>query len=393
MVAISPEVASRMIEHLRNNTTDMAESDLRVPIACFTDDAHARAEVALLRRLPLIAAHRAELAQPGSFITRELLGVPLLIVRQTDGTAAAFLNMCRHRGGKVESAASGSKRLFVCRYHGWSYERDGGTLRHVPFESGFEPIDKRCSGLVRVRTEERHGFVWVTLDGEAAAPVADFLGPRADAQLAAFGLDEAVVFLDKSFTMDLNWKLAMDGAIDILHPLFLHPEGVGKLFQTNAGVWEDYGRHGQLFTARRRLTELVKAGEKVEAAWKYFATNLLLYPNAMAIAAPDHIEFWTVWPDPQRAGRSTTNIRFLVPQAKLDEEMAARLNQSWEILGHAAQNEDWPMEESIQRNAEANPGGSYLYGRSEISCQHLHRRLQADLATMAHAAGTAHGRL
>jgi len=379
MVAISPEIAARMTQHLRNGTTDMAESDLRVPVAYFTDGAHARAEVALMRRLPLIAAQRAELAQPGSFITRDVLGTPLLIVRQGDGTAATFLNMCRHRGGKVESEPSGSKRLFVCRYHGWSYERDGGALRHVPFENGFEPIDKSCSGLMRVCTEERHGFIWVTLESDGAGPVADFLGAKADAQLAAFGLGEATVFLDKSFTMDLNWKLVMDGAIDIVHPLFLHPNGVGKLFQTNAGVWEDYGHHGQLFTARRRLAELVKAGENVEAAWKYFATNLLLYPNAMAIAAPDHIEFWTVWPDPQRAGRSTTNIRFLVPQAKLDEEMARRLNQSWEILSHAAQNEDWPMEESIQRNAAANPGGTYLYGRNEISCQHLHRRLQADL--------------
>ena len=99
----------------------------------------------------------------------------------------------------------------------------------------------------------------------------------------------------------------------------------------------------------------------------------------MVIAAPDHVEFWSVWPSTETASRSITNIRFLVRPEILTDEMAARLLQSWEILGAAAQNEDWPMEASIQANSQANPDGSYLYGRNEIPCQHLHRQLAKDL--------------
>ena len=380
MSAISEEVATRLVGHVRDDTTDMAASDLRVPIRNFVDEGHVAAERALFKRLPLIVALGSEVAEPGSFLTRDVLGTSVIITRQSDGTVATFLNMCRHRGGKVESKPSGAKRVFVCQYHGWAYDRDGGTLRNVPYEEFFEPIDHGCNGLVRVKTEERHGFIWVDFSNDPDRTVAEYLGPKVAEQLDAFELDGAQVFLDKTFELDVNWKLVVDGAIDILHPKFLHPNGVGKLFQTNAGAWEDYGRHGQLFTARKRLADLAKSGQPVDAAWKYFATNLVVYPNSMVIAAPDHVEFWSVWPSTETASRSITNIRFLVRPEILTDDMAARLLQSWEILGAAAQNEDWPMEASIQANSQANPDGTYLYGRNEIPCQHLHRQLAEDLA-------------
>ena len=37
------------------------------------------------------------------------------------------------------------------------------------------------------------------------------------------------------------------------------------------------------------------------------------------------------------------------------------------------------MEAHIRANSHAHPEGSYLYGRNEISCQHLHRQLRADI--------------
>src|SRR5581483_1588271 len=82
------------------------------------------------------------------------------------------------------------------------------------------------------------------------------------------------------------------------------------------------------------------------------------------------------WPSKTSASKSIVNIRFLVRPEILDEAMSARLNRSWEILKDAALKEDFPMEVSIQANSDADPSGEYLYGRSEISCQHLHRGLR-----------------
>ncbi|MET0364018.1 MAG: aromatic ring-hydroxylating dioxygenase subunit alpha [Sphingobium sp.] len=379
---ISQEIFDRMVAHIANGTTDLADADLRVPSSNFSSDEHAKLEQAVFRRQPLVAAVSSQLPEAGSFITRDLMGVALLIVRQKDRSVATFRNMCRHRGGKVEMAASGKKPAFVCGYHGWSYDRSG-ALRGVPFESSFDPIDKACNGLVQVRCEERHGLISVDLSNNDERSVAEFLGEAADGELGKLALEKTEVFLEREYELNVNWKLVMDGAYDVLHPQFLHPEGVGKLVHTNVGIWRDYGRHGQMFTARRRLAEAVKNGATPDAAWRYFATVFVLFPNTLVIAAPDHYEFWTVWPSKESASKSTTHIRFLIDPAKLDEVMADRLNRSLAILEDAAMNEDWPMEETIQANAVASPDTTYLYGRSEISCQHLHRQLKREMAEQA----------
>lgn len=378
-VAVPDEVSSRLIGHISADTTDLADYDLQVPVANFVSPERAQAEIALMKTLPLLVAHACELPKPGDFITRTVLGTPVLMARQEDGSVRTWLNACRHRGGRVEQKLSGSKRVFVCQYHGWSYEREGGGLRHVPYEKSFERIDHACNGLLALPTEERHGLIFVTLEGDAPKQLADYLGPEVDAQIAPWRLQDSVIVVDKSFELDMNWKLVMDGAIDVIHPRFLHANGVGKLIASNIGVFRNYGRHGQHFGARTKLEKLVKSGEALQGSSRYIGSNLVIYPNSMMIAAPDHIEFWTVWPTPGNPGRCTTQIRFLVRQDILDESIKQRVLKSWEILEQAATQEDWPMERFVQQNAEARPQGTYRYGRSEVACQHLHRQLAADL--------------
>jgi phenylpropionate dioxygenase-like ring-hydroxylating dioxygenase large terminal subunit len=380
MPEVDVTVADRLVDHIRNKTTDMSEHDLWVPIRHFVDKERAAKELALMRTLPLITAHHSELPEPGSFITRTVLGVPLIIVRQSDGSVAAFHNICKHRGGRVEAADAGSKRVFMCSYHGWTYDRDGGDLRSVPFRDCFEEVDVAANGLTKVRAEERHGFVWITLQpGEDPEPVSAYLGPEVEEKLSGYRLDETVVFLDEKFDLEMNWKLVMDGAIDMLHPMFLHPNGVGKLIPTNISAWVTFGRHAQNYAPRKRTERNAQSGDPVEPTFRFFASNLVVYPNSMVIAAPDHVEYWLVWPDVNDPTRSRVEIRFLVLPERLTEEGAERLNRSWEILRQAGVEEDWPMTATIQQNAIAQPDGEYHYGRSEISCQHLHLRLAEDL--------------
>ena len=379
MSMLNEEVAARLAGHLRNDTTDLAASDLHVPISHFVSQERAAAEREAIRKVPLIVARGSEIAEPGGFVTKEVLGVPLILVRRSNGSVGCYVNMCRHRGGRVEYESCGSKRVFMCRYHGWTYGREAGELRHVPYEEFFDPIDHAENGLRTVDAEEAHGFVWIDFSGDPDRSIADYLGPDVQRHLGELSLDRCQIFLDRSITLDINWKIVLDGAIDVLHPKFLHPAGVGRLIETNTSVWRSYGRHGQSFSPRRKMTKLVKADEPVDGLWKYIGSNMFIYPNSMIIAAPDHVEFWTVWPSKDNPAQSTTNIRFLVRPEILDEAMAARLNKSWEILEQAAREEDWPMEQTIQENSKACPDGFYRYGRNEQPCQHLHRQLARDI--------------
>lgn len=380
MPPVEKVIADEMIGHFQNDTTAMAETELTVPIANFVDPEHAKAEIEILKRRPLLIGRSSQIPKKGDFITMEVLGLPLIVVRKSDEKPAAYVNVCRHRGGKVEQSDCGNKRFFMCGYHGWSYSRDAGDLRGVPYDKFYTNVDRSRNSLHRVTITERHGFLWADLSGREGLDIDEWLGADLTNQLTSFGLSDLKTFLDKSFTLDINWKLVLDGAIDVLHPQFLHPTGVGKLITTNTSVWRDYGRHGQSFSPRMKLSDKVAAGEDLSRAAELISSNIFVYPNSMIISAPDHFEQWTVFPDPELPNRSTTRIRFLAPASyEGDEKMERRMAKSWEILQDAAMNEDWPMEEHIQRNSKAWSDGTYLYGRNEQACQHLHKQLASDL--------------
>jgi hypothetical protein len=201
--------------------------------------------------------------------------------------------------------------------------------------------------------------------------------------LGQFGLDTSTLFMEQHFELDINWKLVMDGALDILHLKlkFLHPNGVAKYFVTGRSLFRKYGRHGQNYTPRKRLERVVKEGGEVSDVWKYASSQIRLYPNAMCIAVPDHIELWTVWPSPDPA-HCSVDIRFLVRPEILDDEMAERITRSWEILAVAVVEEDFPMEVSIQQNAAAIPDSVFTYGRNETGIRHLHEWLERDLTDL-----------
>ena len=373
-IRVAPEIVDAMIAHLNNDTTDMAAHDIHVPVDHFVNPERAKAEIALMKTLPLLVAHCSELPNAGDFITRTVLGVPLLLSRQADESVQGFLNMCTHRGGRVETAVSGNRRVFSCTYHGWSFNAQGGGLRTVPYQSSFDPVDRDTHGLQSFKTEERHGLIFVDFSNNATRDLASYFGAEVDAQIAPWCIDESAIVIDKTFTLATNWKLLVDGALDVLHPQFLHPGGVGDLITTNVGVDRVYGIHAQHFGVRNKLRTLLKEGKADGIGSRYIASNLSIFPNAMMIAAPEHLEFWTVWPS-EDPNTSTVNIRLFVRKAILTSEIEKRVHKSWEILQHAAANEDWPMEEWIQENARAWPHGTFRYGRSEITAQHLHRQL------------------
>jgi len=148
------------------------------------------------------------LEAPGDFVTHDLSGAPLLVVRGDDGQVSAFLNVCRHRGTRVEQLPCGSgKKAFVCPYHSWSYARDGHLLG-IPHQEGFGGIDKTERGLVRLPAGEAAGLVFVRAsravsEVDAQLDARAFLGPLA-ADLEGFGLPRAHVYDARSYTKEMN---------------------------------------------------------------------------------------------------------------------------------------------------------------------------------------------
>src|SRR5258708_35964334 len=58
----------------------------------------------------LYAGLESEIANSGDFVTRKVGGRPVILVRDGDGAARAFLNTCPHRGNIVCRERAGSTR-------------------------------------------------------------------------------------------------------------------------------------------------------------------------------------------------------------------------------------------------------------------------------------------
>lgn len=84
------------------------------------------------------AGHESQLPKPGDWISNEIAGRPLIIVRHTDGSVRAMMNRCAHKGSRLVTAPCGNTgKFFRCPYHAWTFKTDGSLLA-IPLKNGYE---------------------------------------------------------------------------------------------------------------------------------------------------------------------------------------------------------------------------------------------------------------
>ena len=155
---------------------EMAERHMEVPLDYFSDPATFAKEKALYERSPLALIASSEIANANDFVVRNAVGRSVLVTRDEDGRAHAYLNYCRHRGAEPAHGC-GNARRFTCPYHGWVYDPKG-ALVGLPLRDRHDNLDLGNYGLVELPSEERHGFVWVVLQRDLPIDVAAHLGAR-----------------------------------------------------------------------------------------------------------------------------------------------------------------------------------------------------------------------
>ncbi|MGE4337249.1 MAG: Rieske 2Fe-2S domain-containing protein, partial [Pigmentiphaga sp.] len=70
--------------------------------------------------------HESQIPNDGDYLTTELAGRPLVLVRQADNSIKTLMNRCPHKGARVVSGASGNiGRFFRCPYHAWTFKPSG----------------------------------------------------------------------------------------------------------------------------------------------------------------------------------------------------------------------------------------------------------------------------
>ena len=173
----------------------------------------------------LFAGFEIELPNPGDYITLEVGGAPVLVLRGDDGVVRGFHNVCRHRGTQLCREERGHVRSVVCPYHAWTYARNG-ELRAC--QGMHEGIDKSQLGLKPLHTVAVSGLVYVSMAAEP--PAIDGLRKQFAAAGAPQGFDRARIAHMVDYEVDANWKLVWDNNRECFHCLPCHPQYIKANF-------------------------------------------------------------------------------------------------------------------------------------------------------------------
>jgi phthalate 3,4-dioxygenase alpha subunit len=169
-VATNPEL-SKLLDAVREGW---------LPSAIYSDPSIFEVERRkLFSRTWQLLAHESEVPNNGDYVVRRVLEDSFIVARGDDGEVRVFLNLCRHRGGRVCRNESGNTRRFLCPYHAWSYKTDG-SLAGVPYHDeaygGEDGLSKADFGLLPPpRTEIFNGLVFINLNPDVE-PFLEHLG-------------------------------------------------------------------------------------------------------------------------------------------------------------------------------------------------------------------------
>lgn len=332
----------------------------------------------LFRRYPVIVAHESELAEPGSMLAHDHLGVPILLVRGRDGAVRAFLNACRHRNTKlVKQGDEKTRASIVCPYHSWTYGLDGALL-NIPCQDQFPGIEKEGRGLVPLPCAVRAGLVFVVPDPLGSIDIDPFLAGL-DADFRAFGVHSSVVFRKVEAVKRTNWKLVVDAFQDGYHIQYLHRHTIAPFFKDSCSISERVGDHLRAVVARIPFDEARALPPEQWNIREHATYSHYVFPNAIFIMHPDYVSIITLFAI--SPGETLYTHRLLTPHAPRTDKERDHYERSFDLIENGVfQAEDLDVSERAQAAIEGGARWPMTLGALEIGIRRFHDIVEEALA-------------
>jgi choline monooxygenase len=225
------------------------------------------------------------IADPETFFTGDVVGEPVVIVRDQQGTLRAFSNVCRHRAGPI-AQGSGCKNVLRCGYHGWTYTLDG-RLIGTPDVEGVEFFDRSTMGMVPLRLEIWEQLIFVNFD-QNPEPLSSYLG-KIPEQARGFRFEGLQSVERRDYIIDCNWKVYVDNYLEGYHIPIAHPGLMREIdyAQYRTGTYRYYSQQ----FAPIRAMKPEDASERFYAPGGGFQEALYfwIFPNLMLNIYPDNL--------------------------------------------------------------------------------------------------------
>lgn len=312
-----------------------------------------------------------QVSEPGQFVTLEIAGEPILLVRGNDNVLRGFFNVCRHHAAAVMTEATGTAKQLRCPYHGWTYSL-AGDLKAAPDFAGVCNFERAANGLAPVAIAIWEKWVFVKLESAPDDSLEGFPDPELSDQIRPLDLVSLHWAERRHYTFDCNWKVFVDNYLDGgYHIPHLH-KGLDSVLDYSNYVIESGNdfclQWSPMVSSGAELqTGAVRKGERALYYW--------IYPNFMINYYDGVMDTNLVVP--RGIDQTEVIFDFYFPDVS---ENARTLNLASIDVGQRIQDEDVAICKSVQRGLSSR---AYQAGRLSVrreGGEHLfHRLLHADL--------------
>lgn len=309
-----------------------------------------------------------DVPQSGDARPVDFLGMPLLMVRDRDGSINVFQNTCRHRGMILVETPQKIRGAIRCPYHSWCYGLNGElrTTPHVggPGRNTHKDVKREELGLVRIRSYVWRDVVFVNVSGNAP----EFEEVHGEFLERWKEFDQPMYHGGEGSTVRLelksNWKLAVENFCESYHLPWVHP-GLNSYsrLEDHYNI-EKLGHYsGQGTHAYRQLTDeegrSLPTFADLSDKWHKGAEYIVVYPNVMLGSQRDHAFAFLLEPMDCENTVETIELYYSVPTETTPELDGLRASnaQLWKTVFE----EDVFVVEGMQkgRHGELFDGGRF----------------------------------
>ena len=303
-----------------------------------------------------------------------LMGIPLLILRDKNNKIRVFHNVCSHRGMILVNEECKLKNTIRCPYHSWSYNFNGELIA-TPHVGGMnihetEGFIKSKSNLKEVSTYVWMDLIFINVNKnkkdfeESIEPLekqwSKFIS-KEDQKLIRHARDFGY------FNMEVksNWKLAIENYCESYHLPWVHPElnrvsnlkdhyHIEDLAETFSG--QGSNKYSQQFDGNKKLLTFPNWPKDLYQNSEYVS----LFPNVMLGIHVDH--FYAFWLEPLSNNNTREHFEmYYVGDESASSDEYKEIRKKNFVFWQEVMNEDIAAIEGMQkgRSSPAYNGGNF----------------------------------
>jgi len=286
------------VEELRQNTALPFEQARAMPRSVYLSEEFLARELSdIFAKEWICAGRESQFANPGDYVTIEISGQPIMVIRDGNGTLRAQSNVCLHRMSTLLEG-QGNTRSVVCPYHAWTYNLDG-TLRGAPGMGRNQGFERKEYCLPQLRCEVWLGWVLVTLNPDAPDP-AQHLAEAAQL-IAPYNMQDYVQTFQEHHRWNTNWKVLGENFMESYHLPVCHAGTIGGFVKleemTCPPSGATYNYHWILKNPDAPLTNAHPSNTSLTGDMRRTTVLLTIYPALMITLTPGYFWYLSLHPD------------------------------------------------------------------------------------------------